>query len=320
MEDVKFTFLLPAYKARFFQLALECIRKQSYSDFNCIVSDDCSPEDLKTIFDSVCGGDSRFTYRRNSKNLGAESLVSHWNLLLNECSSPYFIMASDDDIFHVDFLATLNALTEKYPDVSMIRSRTQKIDSVGKILQLEGEFQEYNDGIDFYKQFFCSGYIPCIANILFKTNLLKKMGGFIDFPLAIGSDDATTLCLSKYGVVNTKDILFSFRVSGINLSDFRNLNPKILAKKMKAINLFSEWISEDFANMMKHNIDTNKIKDIKYGIFSYLHACMTGVAYQLNYMKFLNQIAYMYKNHFIAKNENILKLNWRWLKFNYLLK
>ena len=123
------------------------------------------------------------------------------------------------------------------------------------------EYQEYNDGIDFYKQFFCSDYIPCIANILFKTNLLKVKGGFIDFPLAIGSDDATTLSLSKYGVVNTKDILFSFRVSGINLSDFRNANPKNLAKKMKAINLFSEWISKDFANIMKHNSDTNKIKD-----------------------------------------------------------
>ena len=28
MEDVKFTFLLPAYKARFFQLALESIKNQ----------------------------------------------------------------------------------------------------------------------------------------------------------------------------------------------------------------------------------------------------------------------------------------------------
>lgn len=320
MEDVKFTFLLPAYKARFFQLALESIKNQSYSNFKCIVSDDCSPENLKNIFDSVCAEDHRFTYRRNFKNLGSENLVSHWNLLLNKCSSPYFIMASDDDIFHVEFLETLNALTEKYPDVSMIRSRTQKIDSTGKMLQLEGEYQEYNDGIDFYKQFFCSDYIPCIANILFKTNLLKEMGGFIDFPLAIGSDDATTLSLSKYGVVNTKDILFSFRVSGINLSDFRNTDPKILAKKMKAINLFSEWISKDFANIMERNFDTNKIKDIKYGIFSYLHACMTGVAYQLNYLKFLNQIAYMYKKHLIAKNENFLKLNWRWFKNNYLSK
>ena len=89
---------------------------------------------------------------------------------------------------------------------------------------------------------------------------------------------------------------------------------------MKAINLFSEWISKDFANIMKHNSDTNKIKDIKSGIFSYLHACMTGVAYQLSYLKFLNQIAYMYKKHLIAKNETFLKLNWRWLKNNYLSK
>lgn len=72
----KYTFLLPAYKARYFAEALESIKNQTFADFNCIVSDDCSPEDLKAIFDEKVGSDSRFTYRRNEANMGSESLVA----------------------------------------------------------------------------------------------------------------------------------------------------------------------------------------------------------------------------------------------------
>ena len=45
---MKYTFLLPAYKV--------------------IISDDCSPEDLRSICEPYLA-DPRFTYRRNAENL-----------------------------------------------------------------------------------------------------------------------------------------------------------------------------------------------------------------------------------------------------------
>ena len=73
---VKYTFLLPAYKHDFFEEALRSIKNQTYSDFNVLVSDDCSPHDLKSIYDEVCGDDARFSYRCNEVNMGNNSLVS----------------------------------------------------------------------------------------------------------------------------------------------------------------------------------------------------------------------------------------------------
>ena len=55
MDQIKYTFLLPAYKPDFFEEALRSIKDQTYSDFKVLVSDDCSPHDLKSIYNNVCG-------------------------------------------------------------------------------------------------------------------------------------------------------------------------------------------------------------------------------------------------------------------------
>ena len=65
----RYTFLLPAYKARYLREAIKSILDQTCHDFNLIVSDDCSPEDLKSIVDEFAG-DPRLTYRRNERNIG----------------------------------------------------------------------------------------------------------------------------------------------------------------------------------------------------------------------------------------------------------
>ena len=86
---MSYTFLLPAFKITFFADALRSIKNQTYKDFKCLVSDDCSPDDIKSIFDRTVGNDPRFVYRRNEENIGSKSLVAHWNLLVDLCDTDY---------------------------------------------------------------------------------------------------------------------------------------------------------------------------------------------------------------------------------------
>ena len=104
MSKTRFMFLVPSYKASFLEEALESIKNQTYTDFKVLVSDDCSPENLKPIYDKFCGNDPRFAFRRNEANMGGKSLVSHWNLLVDLCDTEYLIMASDDDVYEPKFL------------------------------------------------------------------------------------------------------------------------------------------------------------------------------------------------------------------------
>ena len=137
-SKVKYTFLLPAYKFRFFEEAICSIKNQNYKDFICIVSDDCSPEKLKFVFDKTVGNDSRFIYRRNEENMGGKSLVSHWNLLVNLCNTDYLVMASDDDIYAPSFLAEIDVLVNKYPEIDVFRAKAKRI---------EDEFVLEEDGL-----------------------------------------------------------------------------------------------------------------------------------------------------------------------------
>lgn len=211
------TFLLPAYKAQYFQDALISIKNQTYSDFSCLVSDDCSPEDLKTIFDQTVGEDSRFSYRRNEQNMGSKSLVSHWNLLVGLCETKYLIMASDDDVYSPRFLEKMMLLADKYPQVELLRARCRIINAESVTLREDALSEEF-ESQDVFLYRFWAQRISCVANYMFRTEALKKQGKFVDFPLAWGSDTATVLNLCKKGVASPSEILFSFRSSGSNIS------------------------------------------------------------------------------------------------------
>ena len=93
----KYSFVLPAYKACYFKEALESILNQTYSDFELIIVNDASPEDLDSIVSEF--DDSRITYYTNETNIGGKDLVEQWNKSLTYAKGEYVILASDDDVY-----------------------------------------------------------------------------------------------------------------------------------------------------------------------------------------------------------------------------
>lgn len=248
MHNIKYTFLLPAYKTKFFVEALESIKNQTYRNFVCLVSDDCSPEDLKSIFDDIVGEDSRFTYRRNAENMGGKSLVSHWNFLVDFCDTEFLIMASDDDVYELDFLEEVNNLTETYPEIDLVRARVNSIDENGNVLNCDGLFANYEDRMQFLRSHFSDDNMKCLANHVFRTAVLKKKGGFHETPLGWYSDQITAIKLADNGCANTSDVLFHFRYSTQNISGAkptkRVASQKALAT-MKADRWFSDYLKKE---------------------------------------------------------------------------
>ncbi len=229
----KYTFLLPAYKGKFFKQALESIQSQTYKDFLVIISDDCSPEDLYAIAKPFLE-DPRFSYRRNEKNLGAENLAGHWNMLVNMCKTPWLIMASDDDVYDRDFLKDMDNLQIKHPNVDLLHSRVQVIDKENTVLQIDAPYEEVVSQLGFMSQELFLNHVQCIANHIIRSSALKDLGCFFEFPLAWASDNATLDYLAKNGAVNSLRILFSFRSSGINISSIENTDINISRKKIAA--------------------------------------------------------------------------------------
>lgn len=259
---MSYTFLLPAYKITFLEEALCSIKNQRYKDFKCIVSDDCSPENLKSVFDKTVGDDPRFVYRCNEVNMGGRSLVSHWNLLVDLCDTDYLIMASDDDLYEPDFLAEIDVLVNKYPDVDVLRAKAKRIEETF-VINEDGDIPEFLGLEAFLLYFGLKSMVHCLANYVFKTTALKGIGGFPDFPKAGYSDAAVAMVLAKNGIVMTRGVLFSFRMSGENLSSTNGYN-KYSEDGIKGCVMFADWYKKNIESYIVHSANIKEISEAHY--------------------------------------------------------
>lgn len=232
---MKYTFVLPAYKRAFLKQAIDSILAQTYKDFELIIVDDDSPENLDEIINLY--DDSRVIYYKNRENIGAKSLVRQWNYCISLCDSQYLILASDDDVYDPRYLEKMDVLVQKYPDSNVFRPRVQHIDSDGNTLWIGGYLKERSSSLD-YLDAWVRGWIGGgIPFYVFRRDKLLEIGGFADYPLAWHSDDATVLRMCENDLISTDEVLFSFRTSGANISSRQNSRTDLL-NKVNATNQF----------------------------------------------------------------------------------
>lgn len=248
-ESVSFSFIMPAYKAKFLHLSIESILMQSYRNFELIIVDDASPENLKKIVDQF--SDNRIIYKCNERNIGGTDLVSNWNHCIQLAKFDYIILATDDDTFEPDFLTEAIKLIKKYPNVNLIRSGVKKIGENGQVLDIEFPLKEFMTSREF-TLCWAKGYtISCVSNYIFKRKTLFERNGFISFPHAHFSDDATAFAMSDLGIACIPKNCMNFRVSNINLSNQGDY--KVAIQQIKATDLFMSWYIKHVAK-----IDINK--------------------------------------------------------------
>ncbi|GEM68186.1 hypothetical protein SMI01S_17920 [Sphingobacterium mizutaii NBRC 14946 = DSM 11724] len=227
------SFILPAYKSKFLNLAIESILNQDYSDFELVIIDDNSPENLFEIVSKF--KDERIKYYRNQENIGGNDLVKQWNKCLEYANGDYLVLASDDDIYDKTFLSTGMKLISKYPKVDIIRSRVKLINEEGETIGIDGILEENCSQIEFVYAWLNGGFTVCMANYIMKTEAIRSIQ-FIQQPFAFGTDIITVFLLAKNGLANYKEMLFCFRFSQIHLSSDNSKMPVKIEATTKLFN------------------------------------------------------------------------------------
>lgn len=306
MNNCKYTFLLPAYKAEYLKESIGSLLAQTYSDFKITVSDDNSPEDIKEIVDSF--KDNRIEYRRNEENIGGLRLAEHWNLLLDLCDTEYLIVASDDDVYSTKFLENIDFLTIKFPLVNVFRARTQRINNDGEVTSREDIFEEYQGCVEALHGMFCGNYIGCVGNYVFRTDALRQAGGFADLPYAWFSDMQTVISMQKNGQANTNQILFSFRLSNINISSSKQ-DKKVDFFKLKATILFDKWLSGYISQLPSCDtvLETNYIKESLSSFKHRIYGQCGDYSWALPVTKWYHDIYRQLKGHAFFYSKSFMK-------------
>ena len=107
-EDLKFSILMPTYNgSKWVKQAIESILKQSYSNFELIVSDDNSTDNTIDKIKDI--KDNRIKLFKNEANLGYPSNLEKLRLLSSKDSDIVYLMAQDDILAKDALLKTYNA-------------------------------------------------------------------------------------------------------------------------------------------------------------------------------------------------------------------
>ena len=209
---------LPAFKAKFFREALMCWKKQTFTDFEVLVYDDASPEDLRTPFEEVCGGDVRFSFVRAEEN-SSPRFVRNWNRALAAARGEFFVLASDDDLYAPDFLEKMVNLAEQYPACNLFHCRLAYFEGAPECpVAFSTKNPVFESQVEYLYALLCQRRSAVAPNYFMRRKALCAMGGFVDLPAAWASDWLTWGHLARNGVVWEPEVLVKWRMSGINIS------------------------------------------------------------------------------------------------------
>ncbi len=112
---MKFSVLLPTRnRIDLLSYAIETVRKQDYPNWEIIISDNFSEEDIAGYARSI--DDSRIKYYRTDEFI---PVTDNWNKALAKSDGDYVIMLGDDDCLMRGYFTTLKKIIEEYdaPDV-----------------------------------------------------------------------------------------------------------------------------------------------------------------------------------------------------------
>lgn len=250
-----FTIALPSYKTLYLRECIESILGQTYPDFEVVIVNDASPEDMDSVVAEF--HDERIRYYKNEKNFGAYNVVGNWNRCLEYAKGDYIICMGDDDKLLPNCLEDYAKLIEKYPGLGVYHGWTEIIDENSRHKEVTAARPEFEGPFSMTWHRWNGNRQQFIGDFLFDTKQLRDAGGFYFIPLAWGSDDITATELAAHkGIANTQTLVFQYRVSTHTIS----MSGGKEDEKMQCIDKVRQWYKKFFTTATPLNAIEEKYR------------------------------------------------------------
>ena len=235
---MKFSIAIPAFKAKYLKECIDSILAQTYKDFESIIVNDASPENIDSVVKPYLS-QAKIRYYKNEKNFGSVNVVGNWNKCLSFASGEYFLLMGDDDKLCSNCLEEYAKLIDAFPQCKVYHTRTWQINPQSEIIGITGPRPVWESVYDNIYERIKLHRAQYISDYLYETQHLKSDGGFYKLPMAWGSDDISAYrAAAVAGVAHSEKPLFCYRVHPTSLTSSGNI--KI---KMDAIQGEMEWLN-----------------------------------------------------------------------------
>lgn len=104
-------------RARLLPSTVDSLLAQSYTDFELVISDDCSTDDTEDVCREYARRDPRIRYYRNDKNLG---MPGNLNVSLQIAHGNYLANVHDGDVYRYDLVAKWKKALDDYPTAGFV--------------------------------------------------------------------------------------------------------------------------------------------------------------------------------------------------------
>jgi len=241
------SIIVPNYNhAPYLPVRLKSILEQTYSDFELLILDDCSPDNSREVIESFAA-DPRLRLAFNDKNSGNTYL--QWKKGIDLTSGEYVWIAESDDLSDTRFLERLVPLLQASPQAGLAFCETIVVDEEGSELGwyaeqslggCEGELNRefVKDGREYVRSLmFPWNTIPNASAVLFRRAALEDVGGPVTSMRICGDWLLYCKILSKWDVAHVPDRFNHFRQHDVNVRS--NVRRAALAREWLHV---ANWI------------------------------------------------------------------------------
>ncbi len=251
------SIIVPCYKqAHFLSESLQSVLNQTYSDWECIIVNDGSPDDTESIAQQWCNKDNRFSYLYKENG----GLSSARNAGIATSKGEYILPLDADDCIHKDYLIKLvpELQQDNFLAIVSCYSRFFKKNLNNIVYELKPQGESCRSLL----------YVnQLIATSLYRKKCWQEVGGY-DESMKKGFEDwefwlAITKTGWEYKIV--QEFLFYYRKSKKSMltdtiNNHAESNKEYIYKKHKEIYI------EDFENgllVLFYQIKTYRTSEMK---------------------------------------------------------
>ena len=233
---VRITVVIPCYNAeKYIAECIDTVKAQTYTDWHCVIVDDCSTDNSAIIVLRETQGDDRFTFLHQETNRGVSAAR---NIGIYNAKGGYILPLDADDRLMPDALKEFAAAAERDPNAALFIPRIRRFgDGINEVVQ-ERQWYGYED-----LKLRCT---PSNTS-MFRWEAWMNVGGYRSGTMYEDWEFWLRLLYKNDRVVNINKVLVEYRVHDDSrwhdavkyhdreVSIIRNMNPAIFGDKVLVV-------------------------------------------------------------------------------------